>query len=79
VCANGRIVQVYCTIYTDIEEREKLLVPKIDSLYKHASKKRAIVDMWKVQPGLSVGRAARPPGMPDRPPRPPNNGQTGID
>jgi hypothetical protein len=31
------------------------------------------------QAGLSVGRAARPSGMPDRPSRPPSKGQTGID
>jgi hypothetical protein len=29
--------------------------------------------------GLSVGRAARPPNTPDRPSRPPDKGQTGID
>jgi hypothetical protein len=30
-------------------------------------------------PGLSIGRAARPPDTPDRPSRPPDKGQTGID
>jgi hypothetical protein len=32
-----------------------------------------------VPPGLSVGRAAGPLDTPDRPSRPPDKGQTGID
>jgi hypothetical protein len=32
-----------------------------------------------VSPGLSVERATRPPYTPDRPSRPPDKGQTGID
>jgi hypothetical protein len=38
VGADGRITQVRCKICSDIEGREKLLVPKIDSLYKHAGR-----------------------------------------
>jgi hypothetical protein len=33
----------------------------------------------RVHTGLSVGRAARPPDTPDRPSRPPDKGQMGID
>jgi hypothetical protein len=32
-----------------------------------------------LRPGLFVGRAARRSDMPDRPSRPPDKGQTGID
>jgi hypothetical protein len=45
--ADGRIIQVRCKICSDIEGREKLLVPKIDSLYKHAGRKKALVDMGR--------------------------------
>jgi hypothetical protein len=38
-------------ICTDFEGREKLLVPKIDSLMKHASRKRASADMGKIKCG----------------------------
>jgi hypothetical protein len=51
VGADGRITQVSCMICSDIEGREKLLVSKIDSLYKHASRRRALVDMGKVWRG----------------------------
>jgi hypothetical protein len=51
VGADGRITQVYCTICIDIEGREKLLVSKINSLYKHASRRRALEDMGKVRHG----------------------------
>lgn len=37
---NGRVVQVCCKIYTNIEGLKKLLVPKIDSLWKHAGRKK---------------------------------------
>jgi hypothetical protein len=51
VGADGRITQVRCKICSDIEGREKLLVPKIDSLYKHAGRRKALVDMGKVRRG----------------------------
>jgi hypothetical protein len=40
-------------------------------------KKTSETDLLKA--GLSMGRAARPPYTPDRPSRPPDKGQTGID
>jgi hypothetical protein len=49
--ADGRITQVWCKICSDIEGREKLFVPKIDSLYKHAGRRKALVDMGKVRRG----------------------------
>ena len=45
------ITQVMCKICTDVEGREKLLVPKLDSLYKHAGRRRALVDIGKVRRG----------------------------
>jgi hypothetical protein len=48
---NGRITQVRCKICTDVEGREKLLVPKIDSLMKHARRRRATADMGKIKRG----------------------------
>jgi hypothetical protein len=51
VGTDGRITQVCCMICTDIEGKEKLLVSKIDSLCKHADRRRALVDMKKVRHG----------------------------
>jgi hypothetical protein len=45
--ADGRITQVWCKICSDIEGREKLLAPKIDSLYKHAGRRKVLVDMGR--------------------------------
>jgi hypothetical protein len=46
---NGRITQVRYKICTDVEGREKLLVSKIDSLMKHACRRKATMDMGKVK------------------------------
>ena len=51
VGADGQIIQVYYTICTDIEGKEKLLVSKIDSLCKHDGRRKAFVDMEKVRHG----------------------------
>jgi hypothetical protein len=32
-----------------VEKREELLIPKIDSLWKHADWRKALVDMAKVK------------------------------
>jgi hypothetical protein len=48
---DGSITQVRCKVCSDVEGREKLLVPKIDSLYKHAGRRRALADMGKVRRG----------------------------
>jgi hypothetical protein len=48
---DGGIIQVRCKICTDVEGYEKLLVPKIDSLMKHAGRRKAAVDMGKVKRG----------------------------
>jgi hypothetical protein len=42
---------VHCKICTDVEGRKKLLVPKIDSLIKHAGRRKAIADMGKMKHG----------------------------
>jgi hypothetical protein len=34
---DGRVTQVRCKVCSEVEGREKLLAPKIDSLWKHAS------------------------------------------
>ena len=47
----GIITEVRCRICTDVEGREKFLVPKLDSLYKHAGRRKALVDIWKVRRG----------------------------
>ena len=51
VGVDGSITQVRCKVCSDVEGREKLLVPKIDSLYKHAGRRRALADMGKVRRG----------------------------
>lgn len=48
---DGRVVQVRCKICTDIMGREKLLVPKIDSLWKHVGKRKALANMGHVKQG----------------------------
>ena len=41
--ADGKVSQVRCRICTAVEGREKLLIPKIDSLWKHAGRRRVLV------------------------------------
>jgi len=38
-------------VCSEVEGREKLLVPKLDSLWKHAGRRRALVDSGKLKKG----------------------------
>ena len=49
--ANGSVAQVKCQICSDVEGREKLLVPKIDGLWKHAGIRRALANFGNVRKG----------------------------
>jgi hypothetical protein len=49
--ADGRISQVRCKVCSFIEHWEKLLVPKIDSLWKHAGRHKTLCDSMKVKKG----------------------------
>jgi hypothetical protein len=51
VGVDGRITQVRSKVCSDVERRDKLLVPKIDSLWKHVGRRKALVDMAKVKRG----------------------------
>lgn len=51
VSENGDVRQVRCKICTEVDGRDKLLVPKIDSLWKHASRRRALATHGKLQAG----------------------------
>jgi hypothetical protein len=48
---DGRISQVRCKVYSFVEHRQKLLVPKIDLLWKHARRRKALCDFEKVKKG----------------------------
>jgi hypothetical protein len=54
-----------------VKHFDLLLIVVIEVLVK--------ISVVGVEAGLSVGRAARPPDTPDRPSRPPDKSQTGID
>jgi hypothetical protein len=49
--ASGQVTQVHCKICSEVEQREKLLVPKIDSFYKHTGRRRVLADIGKVRHG----------------------------
>jgi hypothetical protein len=49
--ADGRVSQVRCKVCSFVERREKLLVPKIDSLWKHVGWRKALCDTMKVKKG----------------------------
>jgi hypothetical protein len=49
--ASGQVTQVRCKICSEVEHREKLLVPKINNLYNHVGRRRALVDIGKVKRG----------------------------
>ena len=49
MAVGSTISQIRCKICTKVEGREKLLVPKIDRLFNHAGRRRAMVDMVKNQ------------------------------
>jgi hypothetical protein len=48
---DGRISQVRCKVCTFVERRDKLLVAKIDSLWKHAGRRKALCDSAKLKKG----------------------------
>jgi hypothetical protein len=48
---DGKVSQVRCKVCSFVERREKLLVPKIDSLWKHARRRKALCDTMKVKKG----------------------------
>jgi hypothetical protein len=48
---NGRVTQVRCKVCSEVEGREKLLAPKIDSLWKHAGWRRALTSISTVKQG----------------------------
>ena len=48
---DGKIKQVCCKICSNVEGRDKLLVPKLDSLYKHCGRRKAKTSFGKVVAG----------------------------
>jgi hypothetical protein len=48
---DGCMAQVRCRICTNVKGRDKLLVPKIDGLWKHAGRRRALVNFGNVRKG----------------------------
>jgi hypothetical protein len=49
--ADGRISQVRCKVCIFVEHRDKLLVAKIDSLWKHIGRRKALCDSTKLKKG----------------------------
>jgi hypothetical protein len=49
--ADGRISQVRCKVCTFVEQRDKLLVAKIDPLWKHVGWCKALYDSTKLKKG----------------------------
>ena len=49
--ADGSVAQVGCRICTDVKGRDKLLVPKIDGMWKHAGRKKALANFRNVKKG----------------------------
>jgi hypothetical protein len=48
---DGCVTQVRCKVCSEVEGREKLLVPKIDSFWKHVGKRRALTSIGTVKQG----------------------------
>ena len=48
---DDKIKQVRCKICSDVQGRNKLLVPKLDSLYKHCGRRKAKTSFGKVVAG----------------------------
>ncbi len=44
----SKVVQVQCKVCTQIEGKNKLLIPKLDFLWKHACHPKVLVTMLKV-------------------------------
>jgi hypothetical protein len=40
---DGKVTSVKCNVYSVIEGKNKLLVPKLDSLWKHIGPKKATI------------------------------------
>jgi hypothetical protein len=49
--SNGKVVQVQCKVYFFIDGKDKLLVAKLGSLWKHAGRRKVLVVMSKVKVG----------------------------
>jgi hypothetical protein len=49
---DGKVVQVWCKVCTQIKGKLKLLFPKINSLWKHAKRHKALVIMPRVKVAL---------------------------
>jgi hypothetical protein len=48
VDAYGKVHQVKCKVYTKIECKEKLFAPKLDNLWKHSGKRKALATIPRV-------------------------------
>jgi hypothetical protein len=48
---DGFVTQVRCKICSEVEGREKLLAPKINGLWKHAGRRRALANFGGVKKG----------------------------
>jgi hypothetical protein len=48
---DGRVTQVRCKVCSEVEGREKLLAPKIDLLWKHVGRRRALTSIGTVKKG----------------------------
>jgi hypothetical protein len=44
----SKVVQIQCKVCTQIDGKDKLLVPKLDLLWKHACHPKVLVTMLKV-------------------------------
>ena len=51
VSADGTVRQVRCKICSEVEGREKLLVPKVNSIWKHCGRRKATNSFGKVKAG----------------------------
>ncbi len=49
--SNGKVVQVQCKVCSFIDGKDKLLVAKLDSLWKHAGHHKTLVAMPRVKVG----------------------------
>jgi hypothetical protein len=49
--SNGKVVQVQCKVCSFIDGKDKLLVAKLDSLWKHVGCRKALVAMSRVKVG----------------------------
>jgi hypothetical protein len=49
--ADGSVAQVRCRICIDVKGRDKLFISKIDGLWKHARRRRALANFRNVRKG----------------------------